>query len=151
MAQFRFKRPSLRIPKFLLLRRRFRQVSQFSRKRPITIFLVTLALLLGLILGGNFLFGPKPGEAPKGPQAKQVQIYTIGSVPKVTTQAQIQNSGVITITALSGGVVQSINVVEGEQVEKGANLITLSSSYDGSSAPGIQLGIASKQLHQINN
>ncbi len=151
MAKFRFRKPKLQLPKFNFFRRRFRQISDLTRKRPITSLLAALTLLLLLILAGNFFFTPKAAPISTGPAVKQAQIYTIGSVPKVTTQAQIQNSGVITINALSSGVVQSIKVVEGQQVFKNTNLITLSSNYDGASAPGIQLGIVAKQLQQLND
>src|SRR5258708_500217 len=151
MPRFSFHRPNLHLPKFTFLKERFREALVFSRKKPITSLLLALLVLLALILAGNFLFASKTSQIQANPPIKQVQIYTIGSVPKVITQAQVQNSGVITITALTSGVVQAINVTEGSQVAKGANLITLSSDYSGANAPVIQQSIAAKQLQQIND
>lgn len=151
MVRFGFKRPSFHLPKLSDLRNRTRPAIIFIRHRPITSLLVALVSLLGLILAGNFFFAPKVASIPTGPQVKQVQIYTIGSVPKVAAQAQIQNSGVVTVTALSGGVVQSIDASEGDQINKGSNLISLSSNYAGGNAPAIQQSIAFKQFQQINN
>jgi biotin carboxyl carrier protein len=141
----------LRAPKFSFIRERFRATTRFTQRRPIASFIVALVILFGLIAAGNFLFKANPPTTPTGPQVKPVQIYKIGSVPKVATQAQIQNSGVITIVALSPGVVQTLHIQEGEQVYKDTNLITLSSNYAGGNAPAIQQSIAFKQLQQIND
>jgi HlyD family secretion protein len=149
---------ALRVPKFSFVGNIWRRIKGWFRgltgviqRRPILSFIIALAILLGLILAGNFLFKPAPPPPPAQPQAKSVKTYSIGSVPKVTVQGQVQNTGVITITALSPGIVQKINVTEGQQVEKGTTLVNLSSNYAGQNAAAIQQGIAYQQYKQITD
>src|SRR5258706_5519761 len=100
MARFSWPKPAFKLPKFTFVKNRVSKITPYIRKRPMVSFVVALLILLALIAAGNF-FQPKPQTIVNTNPAKQVQIYTIGSVPKVASQAQIQNSGVITITALT--------------------------------------------------
>jgi len=142
---------SIHWPRFSGFRNRLNTVPKFIQRRPVLSFVAALLILLILIAAGNFLFKPKVAEVPTNNLPKPVQIYTIGQAPKVTTQAQIQNSGVITIMAQSPGVIQTLNVKEGDQVTKNGNLISMSSNYAGGNAPAIQQSIAAKQLQLTND
>lgn len=139
------KLTNLKIP-LHLHRPNLRQVVTFIKQRPLTSFFISLGLLLALIILGSLVFRPKLRETKKEPVVKEVQVYSFGSTPTSTFQAQIEKKGVIKIQSQIGAVVQSINVREGMQVNKGANLITLSTNYQGSNAPAVQTSIASKQL-----
>lgn len=116
----------------------------FIRKRPVLSFLIVLGVLFLAIALGNLL-APKKTEQPKQTVVKEVTVYKIGTAPKVTLQAKVDKSGVIKIVAQSPGVVESINVLEGERVGKGANLLNLASNYSGGNAPRLQTAIAFKQ------
>src|SRR5579864_4074472 len=72
----------------------YQKVSSTFRRRPLVSFFVTLGLLLLLIIVGNFLSTPKSQNTQK-PLVKQVNVYHIGSVPKVSLPAKIEKSGVI--------------------------------------------------------
>ena len=148
MAKLSIKGRSFQFPKFTFVRQRFSSLTGFIQRRPVASFIAALVILFALIAVGNIFFKAKPQEVPVSNQAKQVHTFTIGKVPRVSTQAQIQNSGVITIVAQSPGVVQTLNVQEGQPVSRGANLITLSSNYAGGNAPAIQASIAAKQYQQ---
>ncbi len=111
----------------------------------ITVFIV----FLGLIMLSSFLAAPKEKEIVKTSIPKKVDIYKIGTTSRVEVQAQIEKSGVITITALTGGVVQRIPVIPGTKVKKGATLVSLSSNYQGGNIPALQLQTASLQLKNV--
>lgn len=122
----------------------YNKATGFIKRKPLTSFFLVLLLLLGLITAGNYLTPKK--EVAKSPEiVKPVQVYQIGESPKVTLQAKIEKSGVIKISALAPGVVQSINFKEGDQVQKGTVLINMSSNYQGGNAASIQRLMAQKQ------
>lgn len=114
------------------------------RKYPIVIFTVGLALVVTLLVIGNSLKKP---EVKKEVEIlpKKVNIFRIGEKPKARFQATIEKTGVVTITSLTGGVVSNIWVAEGDVIRRGQNLATLSSNYQGGSAPFIQRQLAQKQ------
>lgn len=128
---------------------RAKNAALLVQRRPLTSFFISLGILLGLIVLSNYAFSPK--AAPAGTQitVKEVTTYKIGSVPRLNFQAQIEKSGVVKIMAQTGGVVQLINVTEGQSVGKGANLINLASNYEGGNAAGIQAAIAQKQYDTV--
>ncbi len=121
------------------------------RKKPITSFIIALAVLTVLILLSNFVFAPKQEEIKKEPQIKEVQTFNIGTTSRISVQAQVEKAGVVKISALMGGVVQSINVWEGEYVFKGTNLVQLVSNYQGGNAAALQSAIAAKQYQQASD
>lgn len=131
-------------------RKRYIQTTNLVRRRPFLSFLLALLLLFVLIAASNFLT-PKKEETTKPERVKYVQIYDIGSTPKITLQAKVEKDGVIKITALTGGVIQSINVTEGDIVQKGANLVNMSANYQGGNAASIQSQIAQKQYQNTKD
>jgi multidrug efflux pump subunit AcrA (membrane-fusion protein) len=131
-------------------RKRYEQVTYFIRRRPFLSFLLALLLLFALIAASNLLT-PKKEEVAKPETIKNVEIYNIGTTPKITLQAKVEKDGVIKITALTGGVVQSINVKEGDIVERGTTLVNLSANYQGGNAASIQTQIAQKQYQNTKD
>lgn len=123
---------------------KFKRINQFIQKRPLLSFFSVLIVLFGLILAGNFLTPKKP-EITKAEVVKEVAVYQLGSVPKISLQAKVDKSGVINVVALAPGVVSTINVTEGQQVQKGANLVNFSTNYSGGNAANLQLAVAAKQ------
>lgn len=128
----------------------YKRTTTFIKRRPFTSFLLSLALLLGIFIIGAIL-GKPPTEVPKEPAVKAVKVYRIGSVPTVTVQGQVEKEGVIKIMAQTSGVVQKVNVSEGDKVKKGQQLINLSTNYQGDSLPGLQTAIASKQFDNLKD
>lgn len=128
-----------------MLKNLYPKISNFVQKKPLLSFFVLLGLLLGLILASNFVNRPKKQLNPEI-QEKKVAVYQIGTVPKLTLQGQVEKAGVVTVTALSGGIVQNIYVKEGDQVSKGKWLVSLASNYQGGNAFSIQ-----RQLAQVQN
>jgi len=113
--------------------------------RPVQSFLLTLLLLLGLIVLGNLITKPKTAEEEKAKEPIAVDTYSIGSAPRITVPAQVEKDGVIQITAQTAGIVNKINVVDGQQVKKGQPLISLSSNYQGANAASVQRQLAGVQ------
>jgi RND family efflux transporter MFP subunit len=142
----RFKK----LPRGEAFRGFYRRTTGFIKRRPLSSFFIVLGLLLLVIIVGNILSAPKP-QKPTPPAAKAVQTYNIGETPKATFQARIDKAGVIKIVALAGGVVQRINVSEGDPVYQGTQLFSLSSNYQGGNAPAIQAQIAAAQYQNVAN
>ncbi len=128
----------------------YNRVTTFIKRRPITSFIIALGLLLAIMFLGTVLSSKQKTPVTK-PVIKSVQIYKIGTAPRITIQAKIEKSGVIKITSLTAGVIQSINVKEGDVVNKGANLFNLASNYQGGNAPLLQAAIAQKQYANVRD
>ena len=118
-------------------------IDQIS-KRPLTSFFIALGILLGLIFLSNFILKPEAPPTKEVP-SKEVQTYKIGEAPRITVQAQVEKSGVIQIVAQTAGIISSIGANEGQQLKKGANLVNISSNYQGANAASMQTAIASRQ------
>ncbi len=126
----------------------YRKTSSFIKRHPLGSFFIALGLLLFVLVIGNVLNKQKE-EVPSAPPVKTVSVYSIGDTPKATFQAKVEKSGVITIMAQTGGVVQNINVSEGGSVSKGQTVVVLSSNYQGGNAPAVQTQIAKKQYQNV--
>src|SRR5581483_362120 len=145
------------ISKFLLLNRikklfsklKFRRfytcTARYTRSHPFFSLLFALFLLFILILLGNILT-PKQNQVSKSQTEKPVQIYSIGKAPTNLVNAKIEKSGVIKITAQTAGVVQDINVNEGDSVSAGTQIANLSTNYQGGNVPALQTQLAQDQL-----
>lgn len=127
-----------------------RKTSGFISRRPFISFLTALGILLLLIVLGSTVFKAKPVEQPKQAEVKSVQTFKIGTSPKVSTQAQVEKSGVIKVVAQMPGIVSSINVIEGDVASKGQVLINLSSNYQGGNALSLSRQIAQTQNNLSN-
>jgi multidrug efflux pump subunit AcrA (membrane-fusion protein) len=138
----RFTSVGERIP----VRNTYNKTVAFTQRRPVASFTVAIILLVAVIGIGNYLASPKP-EPEVAKAAKSVSVYTLGKTPTVTLQAKIEKQGVIKITALSGGIVSSIPVTEGQTVQAGQSLVNLSSNYNGASLPGLQSALARTQYN----
>lgn len=114
------------------------------RKHPMASFLLSLLVLFLVIMLGSFLTKTPPPPETKE-QTKQVSVYKVGGGSEITTQARIQKTGVIKIYAQAPGVVQSVSVKEGDEVQRGQNLVNLSTNYTGGNAAGVQTQIAAAQ------
>jgi len=121
----------------------------FIDRKPLTSFFAILALVLVLIFVGNFLNKPKPVTEEQLQQIKSISAYHIGTAPKITVSAQTKKSGVIEIVALSGGVIDKLNVQEGAQVNAGDILVSLSSNYKGENTLTLQRQIAATQYQGV--
>lgn len=118
---------------------------RFVDKRPLFSFFAVLGIVVILIVLGNFFFTPKPTIIEEKKVTKSVSVYRIGESPKITVAAQTKKSGVIEIVALSGGVIDTLHVQEGAQVDQGMTLVSMSSNYKGENTFALQRQISSAQ------
>jgi len=125
-------------------------VGHLAKKYPFGALFVTLAVLVSLIVLNNLLNRPPATEDDTPPTPKKVSVYRIGEAPTIQVQAQVEKSGVITITALTPGVVQNITVQPGQVVNKGRTLISMSSNYQGGNAVALQSQVAARTLQNAN-
>jgi multidrug efflux pump subunit AcrA (membrane-fusion protein) len=115
------------------------------KSNPVVIFSVGLILLIGAIVLGNYYRAPVVSD-DKEVSAREVEIVAVGETPKIVLQAEVEKENVITINALTGGIVTSVPVKEGQTVGSGTTLVGISSNYSGGNAQGISRELAKKQL-----
>lgn len=128
-----------------------RRVAQTTRKRPVLSFSLALLLLLLVIVLGNVLASLNKEEEVVQDTPQTVSVFSTSDGPSVRLQAKVEDSGVVEVVALSGGVVQSIPVEEGEEVAAGQTLVNLSSNYNGASIPGLATQIARSQYQNTKD
>lgn len=128
-----------------------RQAQIFINKNPLSSFFALLGIILLLIIVGNLLRKPPAPTEETTAAPKKVQVYSIGKAPKISVQAKIEKSGVIKLTALSGGVVQKIYHREGEAVSRGTTLFWLSNNYQGGTTATVTRQIAQKNYDFLNS
>lgn len=127
----------------------YETVASDVKRRPLLNFFLSLLVLL-LIMGVvRFVTAPKEEKITKTPSPKIVTVYHIGTSPMLSFPAKIEKSGVIAIVAQTAGVIQSVNVTEGDTVGKGKVLLDIATNYQGASAPDIQAQIAQKQFNNM--
>lgn len=131
------------------LKERSKILISFIRKRPWVSFFGILGLLLLLIIGSILINRPKSDQGVKERGPKRVDVYRIGELPRVSLLGKIEKSGVIKINAQMGGIIQDINVLEGQSIKKSANLIQLSSTYDGANISSVQRQLAQTQYKNV--
>jgi multidrug efflux pump subunit AcrA (membrane-fusion protein) len=120
------------------------KVLTYADARPLPAFFMLLGALLALIILGNFIRTPKATPESGVHEPKHVEVYGIGESPKIQLTAKVEKTGVLTIVAQSGGIVQNVHVTPGAQVNRGAALVSLSTNYQGGSIPGVTRQIAQK-------
>jgi multidrug resistance efflux pump len=128
-----------------------KRMTALFQRFPLFSFFGLLSLLFILIAVGSYIRRPQPPAENTQVQPKQVSVYAIGEAPKLRAQAQIEKSGVIKIVAQTSGIVQNINVVQGQQVNRGTALTSISTNYQGGSALTVQRQIAEKQLQNVKD
>ncbi len=124
-----------------------RRVEKRIEKNPLRSFFILLICVFLLILLSNFITRPKQKEAETAPEARKVELYNVGKAPRVEVQATVEKSGVVTVSALTSGIVQKVNFLEGAKVGQGANLMWISSSYSGGTISTYQRELAEKQYN----
>ena len=127
------------------------KVISFIERKPFTSFLAVLLIFFILMVLGNLLFSPKPEIQSTQTAPKKISIYKLGSAPQITYQGKVEKSGVAKIVAQMPGIVQSVNVSEGQQIGAGTAIVSLSSNYQGGNAPGIQAQIAQTQYNNVKD
>lgn len=121
-------------------------VANRVKKRPFSSFFIALGTLLVLIIASNILGTPKAQVKKETKPIKPVHVYRVGSGSRLSVQAQVKKSGVVRITALTGGVVQQIYRTEGERFYRGNTLVYISTNYQGGNAGALQTKLAQLQL-----
>jgi multidrug efflux pump subunit AcrA (membrane-fusion protein) len=126
-----------------------KKILLFIQRKPFTAFFLVLGIFLFLMIVGNVLFSPKPEAVQNTNLPKKVQIYKLGSAPEISYQGKVEKIGVVKIIAQSVGIVSDINVSEGDAVDAGTNILSLSTTYSGGNVPSISRQIAQDQYENI--
>jgi HlyD family secretion protein len=130
------------------LPKKYKTVRAYIRQYPLRSMFGVFFLLLVLLLAGKLL-QKAPADKQKVEVVKSVRVYNIGESPKATFQAKIEKTGVVKIIAQSGGIVQNVSVQEGQKVDRGQQLISLASNYQGGNAGALQRQIAQTQYQNV--
>jgi len=127
-------------------------VTGFVDKHPLPTFFVLLFLLIGVAALGNKLRTPAATPTTAVAQPKTVETYQLSGSPTIAIQAKVEKSGTVTLVAQTAGIVQKISKKEGDKVQRGTNIIALSTNYQGGNASSLGRQIAQKnyQFQQDN-
>jgi len=117
-------------------------------RHPLKILVLLLILLLGIIYLGAKIRAPEE-VAEEEVSPKKVDLYEVGSVPLVAAEVEIEKQGILTIVAQVPGIVNKINVLEGDEVKRNQTLISIGSTYGGGSTFVAQRDIAQAQYDNL--
>ncbi|MCX6732985.1 MAG: hypothetical protein NTV98_05595 [Candidatus Roizmanbacteria bacterium] len=118
---------------------------------PLRYFFGFMGILLLLIVLSHVFQTPPKAIIQTERQTKEVEVVSIGKAPRIRLQAKVEKSGVIKITALTGGVVQQIYKHEGETVQKGNWLFGFSTNYQGGVAQSVTRQVAEKNYQFLSD
>lgn len=118
------------------------RLKNFLGKRPFTSFVGALILLVATIGVAQYI-GKNPEETQDAqPDIRMVSVYSGDQNPVFEVLAKVEKSNIVKITSQAGGVVQNIRKTEGQTVAKGEGIVSLSTTYGGSSIQSVQREIA---------
>jgi multidrug efflux pump subunit AcrA (membrane-fusion protein) len=126
-------------------------VKKDIQKKPLTNFLLSLLIFILLIALSAQLQTVSDISESRENEAREVVLFEIGANPRVNVQARIEKTGVVTVSALSSGVVKKVNFREGEKILAGQTIIKLSTNYQGGNASFVQRKIAENQYKSIED
>lgn len=124
------------------------QGERFATRRPLISVAIMIALLFSLIVVNQLLRTPED-EVATEQMIKQVEVFSIGQVPRIEVLAEVEKTGVITIVAQTPGIVSNIAVEPGAVVGRGTNVASLASNYYGGNALSVQRQLAKAQLDNV--
>lgn len=125
-------------------RKIYKTITRALLTRPeVSVFTVLGAIFL-LIIAGSVLGKLKTSQVKQEVPVKHVSAYGVGTAPRIRVSGTVETSGSIKVVAQTPGVVQSVNVTEGDRVSRGQNLAWLSTNYQGGTLPSVTRQIAQK-------
>jgi len=120
---------------FKPLTRLWERIVGAMAKRPVTNFFILLIILFGIIALGHYLRTPKTTTESTVPEAKETTLFDVATdTAFVTVPAKVKKESVVTIVALTPGVVSNILTSPGRSVSAGQTLLTLTNDYQSGSA-----------------
>src|SRR5438067_1053062 len=94
------------------IKKYYTRTVSYSRRyidtHPLRSFFIVLGAVLVLIVISNLITNRKSAVPIQTKSIKTVSVYRIGAAPQITVAAQTKKSGVIQITALTNGVINTI-------------------------------------------
>ncbi len=127
------------------LKNTFKKGSNALIARPMVTFFVLLALLLGLILTGHMLRQPEPEAEKTEIKKKETAIFVPGA-NKATLQVptEVRKDQIMTITALTSGIVSRISTAPGSKVSGGQVIVEMTDDY-GSGSTRLSIALAEEE------
>jgi multidrug efflux pump subunit AcrA (membrane-fusion protein) len=133
------------------LKNALRKVYHTVDDHPLQYFFGLMGVVMFFIVLTFVIQTPKTKVAVEEKKAKTVEIFSIGKAPRISMQGKVEKSGVIKITALTGGVVQNIYKHEGDKVNRGVWMFGLSTNYQGAVSQSVSRQIAEKNLQFLTD
>lgn len=134
-----------KIQQNILASKRYKKSVTYVQKRPFLAFFASLGLLLLILIAGSVVSNLGKKEVKAVENIKTVQTLAIGQTPSVKLQAQIEKKGIIQIVAQTPGVVDTIHAEEGQTLQAGQKIVSLSTNYQGGNAASLQRQLAGAQ------
>lgn len=127
---------------------RLKKPFAFASRRPMTVFFVLLAVLLGLIYTNQQLHKEAlTDKAETAQPAKSSPVFRIGTDrTDASLSGEIKKSGLIRVVALAGGTVSRIAAEDGARVWAGQPIVILADTYAGRSLSDIDRLTAEEKL-----
>lgn len=123
-----------------------KRISAFIKKRPISIFLLFLAILLALIFIGNKIREPKVEDIKEQEElSKKVSVFSLDEIPRISVQAEIDKEGTVTLFSQKSGIASYIYANAGQRVYRGNTIAYISDTQFGANMSSVSLEIAKKQ------
>lgn len=119
-----------------------RRFLQLLEQNPIKSFIILVCALGAIIILANSLRAPETLLEKTALEPRSVNVFVVGTdTPTTTLPAEVRKSGVITVIALTSGVIQRIHAVPGQKVTAYQALVTLTND-NGTGAAALRAAIA---------
>ena len=128
----------------------FRGVGNFLKRFPFVSFLILLGVLFGLIMLGNALRAPDASDGEGEMPARTVRVVTEYTPKYSQVSGVVERSRAVTIRAGIAGVVERVEVSEGNQVGADRVLVVLADAYDGSAGAFVAEDVAERGVAYQN-
>lgn len=120
-----------------------KKIKSFLQRHPFLVVVSLILLVVLFIVIGNLIRKPQT-ESVAEQEPKKIAVYRVGKTPAIIVNGTVEKSGVITLTALVGGVISRINTTEGKLISRGNTILSIASNFNGGSTASVQRQIAEK-------
>lgn len=127
-----------------ILKTRTRRVIEAIEKHPMPMFLGLLAAMLITTALGSWLRRPDAPVVSSEPTPIPVEIFLQGEQPRISLTGVVEKTGVITLSAQTPGVIQTVHLSQGATVTRGSRIVSISSNYLGGNAASVARAISEK-------
>lgn len=126
------------------------KINSFISKHPLLSVVALLIILLVFIVLARVLNKPQASEETLS-TPKDVSIYNIGTSPYIDATATLEDSNVINIYAQKSGIIDTIYLKDGQQIQKDNRILFISDNYQGANSSALNTKISLKTYQNLLN